>query len=139
MGRSITDRQATRSAADDIAVAHQTDRSQWASGSRLLCSDDPELVRAYALVGPRGPSTSTRRISRARSRARSVEVSVAGLTPERHFWMGPNRTVPYLPNRDTTHTAHFFPTTSIRPIGGHGHSSSPSQHCDTMSVRSGAL
>jgi hypothetical protein len=64
---------------------------------------------------------------------------VAGLTPDRHFWMGPKRTVPYFPSNEMTQTAHFFPTTSIRPIGGQGHSSSPSPHCDTLSVRSGGL
>jgi hypothetical protein len=74
-----------------------------------------------------------------------VVVSVAGLTPERQSWIGPKRSVPYFPRRETTHTAHFLPTTSIKPIGGHGHSSSleqggwPAQDCDTMSVRSGAL
>ncbi len=66
-------------------------------------------------------------------------VSVAGLTPERQFWIGPKRSVPYFPKSETTQTAHFLPTTSIRPIGGHGHSSSPGRDCDTMSVRSAAL
>lgn len=64
---------------------------------------------------------------------------VAGLTPERQRWIGPNRTVPYFPRSETTQTAHFLPTMSMSPIGGHGHSRSPSQHCDTLSVRRVAL
>ncbi len=103
----------------------------------LSYSEVPESVRAYARMGPRGPSTSTRCIKRARSSERSVVVSVAGLTPTRQLWIGPNRSVPYFPSNDTTHTAHFLPTMSISPIGGQGHVRS--QACDTLSVRSGAL
>ncbi len=108
----------------------------------LSFKERPDEVSVYALTGPRGPSTGTRWINRARSRERSVEVSVAGLTPERHFWIGPKRTVPYSPRSETTQTAHFFPTRSMRPMGGQGQRRSPSAHsppCDTLSVRSGAL
>jgi arsenate reductase (thioredoxin) len=66
-------------------------------------------------------------------------VNVAGLTPDKHRWIGLKRSAPYFPSRETTQTAHFLPTTSISPIGGQGHSSSVTQHCDTLSVRSGGL
>lgn len=111
--------------------------SQLARGKRLWYNEEPESVRAYAWTGPRGPSVGTRWTRWACSNERSVVVSVAGLTPERQSWIGPNRNVPYFPRRETTHTAHFFPTTSINPIGGHGQMRS--QDCDTMSVRSAAL
>jgi hypothetical protein len=104
------------------------DRSHIASGWMLRYSERPESVSAYALTGPRGPSAETRRINRARSSDRRVDVSVAGLTPERQRWIGPNRTVPFAPRSETTQTAHFFPTTLMSPIGGHGHARSPSAH-----------
>jgi|SRR5580658_228690 hypothetical protein len=105
----------------------------------LSYSERPDGVRAYALTGPRELSAETRWIRRARSSDRRVEVNVAGLTPDKHRWIGPKRAGPLAPRRDTTQTAHFFPTMSMRPIGGQGQVSSHSAACDTLSVRSVAL
>ena len=47
---------------------------------------------------------------------------VAGLADRRVRWIVPKRNGPFRPRSVTTQMAHFLPTTSIVPRGGHGHS-----------------
>src|SRR5580658_1918286 len=101
--------------------------SQDASGSRRAYSVSPRGVSPYPENSSPPVLTRARRTMRSFSKARRVAVSVAGLTFGRERWIGPKRNAPFLPRRVTTHTAHFFPTTSTSPTGGQGHSYSSSE------------